>query len=63
MTRKQALDSCRYAGYHKDHDTFTRIFVENRISYLKAHEAWSQGVDARLNGVRCTCRDCQKEVK
>lgn len=61
MTRKQALASCKYAGYHNDSGAFTRIFIENRISRDKALEAWRQGVNAKTNGVKCSCKDCQEE--
>lgn len=63
MTRKQALAACKYAGYHNDSGAFTRIFVENRIGRTIAHEHWQQGVNAKTNGVKCTCSDCQKEGK
>lgn len=61
MTRKQALEICRYAGYHNDEKLFTRTYIENRISYQKAREAFAQGGKAKDNGIKCTCRLCQNQ--
>jgi hypothetical protein len=32
MKRKDALTVCKVAGYHQDRATFTRVYIENRIS-------------------------------
>lgn len=48
----------RTAGYHDDKATFTRLYVENRISKAAADEAFRSGRQARAVGVRCTCSAC-----
>lgn len=58
MKRAHAIDYLRIAGYHADRAAFTRLYVENRVSYSAATEAYRAGQKARDAGVRCTCRDC-----
>jgi hypothetical protein len=60
MTRKNALDWIRIAGYHNDTAAFVRLYVENRVSRASADAAWLNGVAAKLNGVACSCRDCER---
>lgn len=63
MKRKDALTVCKVAGYHNDRVTFTRVYIENRISRTAADEAWRSGEAAKRAGVRCVCADCQKGIK
>lgn len=58
MKREHLTSLMRVAGYHGDHATFTRLFIENRISKKAADEAFRSGERARANGVKCTCRSC-----
>lgn len=44
MTRKQALACMKAAGAKGDSATFTRLYVENRVSYAAAQAAWRDGV-------------------
>lgn len=58
QTRSAALAQIRAAGYHDDQKTFVRTYVENRVSIGAATAEYRSGAQARLAGVRCTCRDC-----
>jgi hypothetical protein len=49
----------RVAGYHEDRATFTRLYIENRISKKNADEAYRSGRQAKAAGVRCDCHDCK----
>ena len=60
MTRKRALAAIFAAGYHEDRKTFTRVYVENRVSFLAANREYIDGQIARRNGLRCTCHECQQ---
>lgn len=60
MTRAQALEYLRLAGYHDDKAEFTRLYVENRIAYPKALEAFRAGARQRAAGVPCSCRTCKE---
>jgi hypothetical protein len=62
VKRELAISLLRSAGYHNDGGEFVRLYVENRVSYTKAKEAFSQGRAARARGVKCGCRDCQQAV-
>lgn len=63
MTRQHALQFMRIAGYHADTKSFTRLFVENRVSKSASNEAWLAGVSAKKSGMKCTCLDCTpKEI-
>jgi hypothetical protein len=62
MKRKDALVVLKVAGYHNDTATFARTYVEHRISFAKANEAWRIGQMAKANGVRCVCHDCKAKV-
>lgn len=61
MKRTDALSALRLAGYHNDSGSFTRVYVENRISHKVAQQEWSLGVAAKLAGVRCTCFECKEK--
>lgn len=58
MKREHLTSLMRVAGYHGDHATFTRLFIENRISKKAADQAFRSGEQARSAGVKCTCRSC-----
>lgn len=60
MTRNQAREAIRIAGYHGDSSSFVRLHTENRISRANADEAWSIGQKQRASGMRCTCHECAK---
>lgn len=59
MTRKDALLVCKVAGYHQDRATFTRVYIENRISRPAADEAWRSGMAAKRAGIPCVCAECK----
>jgi hypothetical protein len=58
MTRSMAIIHIRVAGYHADRATFTRLYVENRVSYEAAKRAYGEGQRMRAVGVRCMCSEC-----
>lgn len=60
MTRRQAINHLRVAGYHADMRSFTRLYVENRVSIKAAREAFAEGQRMRDGGMPCTCIDCQQ---
>lgn len=43
MKRSLALEYMRIAGYEGDKAAWTRLLVENRVSYKAAQEAFNQG--------------------
>jgi hypothetical protein len=61
MKREHALTKLRVAGYHDDRATFTRTYVEERVSYAAAKAAYAEGRAARARGVPCDCHDCKTE--
>lgn len=60
MTRAMAIEHLRVAGYHDDRGAFTRLYVENRISYEAAKKAYGEGRSLRAQGIGCTCTVCKK---
>lgn len=60
MTRRQAINHLRIAGYHHDMRSFTRLYVENRVSIKTAREAFAEGERMRDGGMACTCSDCKQ---
>lgn len=60
VKRADAVHHLRYAGYHNDSASWTRLYIENRIGYAKAKEAWREGQQMKTNGVPCTCSECRK---
>lgn len=58
MKRKDALNALRFAGYHGDHGTATRLYIENRISRDSANAAFYEGARAKKNGMPCGCKEC-----
>lgn len=49
----------RVAGYHRDSKTFTRLYVENRVSREAADAEWRRGADMKAAGIACGCTDCK----
>jgi hypothetical protein len=58
MTRKDAINHIRVAGYHGDVQRGTRLYIENRVSYAAHLEAFREGAQARRSGMKCSCHDC-----
>ena len=63
MTIKEALSIIKFAGYHGDDRTATRIYCENRIGYQRFIEALNDGRRARKAGVPCNCPQCRRELQ
>ena len=59
MTRKQTLAAMKAAGAANDKATFTRLFIENRISRAVADQAWRDGAALRRF---CDARDAAPET-
>lgn len=59
MKRADAMTYLTIAGFHEDRAAFTRLYIENKISYGSAKAAYEQGRAAKARGVRCTCIDCK----
>ena len=57
-SRKIILELMKVAGYHEDRETFTYLYVDNHISKQAADAAFRAGQRAKLNGIPCTCREC-----
>lgn len=51
MKRAHAITYLQIAGYDDDKEAWTRLYIENRISYAAAKKAWAQGVAMRQAGV------------
>ena len=62
MKRTAALGWIRIAGYHGDKASFTRLYIENRVSRAAADAAWRSGANARNAGVPCNCSECRAIV-
>jgi hypothetical protein len=60
MKRDDLLRAIKYAGYHEDTKTGTRLYVENRISFQAYNDAWNQGRRMKQNGIPCGCSECSK---
>jgi hypothetical protein len=61
MSKKEiTLASCKVAGYHNDMKSFTRVYVESRLSLVVAQEAYNQGIKLRESGMKCTCSKCKE---
>lgn len=52
MSRKQALENIKIAGYNGDRMTFLRIYTESRISKKSADEAFQLGQKLRKKGAK-----------
>jgi hypothetical protein len=59
MTRAQTLATLRIAGYHDDSQTWTRTYLEGRVSRAAADAAWREGQHAKAAGRPCTCTACR----
>lgn len=44
MTRQQYLDNMKAAGARGDKATFTRLYIESRVSLQAANQAWRDGL-------------------
>lgn len=60
--REKALAICRGAGYHGDQKAFTRAYIENKLSYSVAMEAYNAGIKAKENGMPCSCAKCKGAI-
>lgn len=60
--RTVMLTKLRVAGFHDDRATFTRVYVEERISLAVAREQFAIGRQQRAAGVRCDCYECKAVV-
>lgn len=49
--RELTISHLRIAGYDNDNATWMRLYVENRISYAVAKQAWADGVRMRNAGI------------
>lgn len=58
--RDAAMGQARIAGYHGDKQTFTRLIVESHVASDTLYRAWGEGARAKTQGVRCTCKECEK---
>lgn len=54
----QILAAMKVAGYHNDHRAFTRLYVEHRISFVRAKAMFQLGIKAKHAGVPCSCPGC-----
>jgi hypothetical protein len=43
VTRKQVLAALKAAGASNDRQTWTRLYVENRVSLAVANQQWREG--------------------
>jgi len=60
MKRNDIIAALRFAGFHADKKSFTRILIENRISTVCAEKAYASGVKLKSEGAKCLCQDCMK---
>jgi hypothetical protein len=60
MKRQDALGWLRIAGYHGDQAQFTRIYVENRVSYPVAIGQYREGARLKAVGMKCSCSECKR---
>lgn len=60
MKRADALAYIRIAGYHNDQAAFTRLYIENKVGWEAARNAYRGGQNLKAGGMRCTCSDCSK---
>lgn len=59
--RESAIAQLKYAGYHNDSPTLTRVLIERPASLSNA-DAWAAirwGADAKERGMRCGCKECR----
>lgn len=60
MKRKDAINLAKFAGYHGDETSYTRIWIEARVRKEILSNAYMQGVAAKKNGVACGCVACNE---
>lgn len=60
MKRSLLISYMRIAGYHADGAAFARLYVENRVSYEVAKQAFHEGKRMRASGLPCTCSACKE---
>lgn len=63
MKRKDALTYMRIAGYHGDRASFTRLFIENRVSRDAADAEFHRGGAMKKAGIPCACKTCNQTPK
>lgn len=63
MTRQQAIACMKYAGYHLDQKAYVRLLVESRVNRAAMNAAWEDGIKSKQIGVKCSCRECNPEVR
>jgi hypothetical protein len=61
MKRSLVISYMRIAGYHADGAAFARLYVEQRVSYEAAKQAFREGKAMRAAGVPCTCSACKEQ--
>ncbi len=59
LKRKDALVWLRVAGYHDDSKSWTRLYVENRVSRQAADAEWRRGAALKAAGIACACTACR----
>lgn len=63
MSKRDAhIAQLKYAGYHDDSSTYTRLLIERprSLSFDDANAAARAGATMRQNGMKCGCRECNK---
>lgn len=65
MTRAQAVNHMRIAGYHNDMVALSILHAGSTISKKLAKRSFRDGLEMRKRGVRCGCKTCKppKPVK
>jgi hypothetical protein len=58
MTRKEALNAIRAAGYHDNIRHYLHILDDSKIDKPTADKAWNEGRNANMKGMPCTCMQC-----
>jgi hypothetical protein len=58
MSRKEALNSARIAGYHDNIREYARVLVESNVGRNSAEIAWFEGQKSKQRGDVCRCGVC-----
>ena len=61
MNRREVMRAILLSGYHSDKVEFVKLSGLNIISTRKAFASYNHGVKARLKGISCDCKFCQKK--
>jgi len=62
MTKREiAITGARIAGYHDGQQTLIRLYVEARVKLGVMKQAFFDGQQARINGVKCNCCECKQQ--